>query len=374
MQRITFYGIKYFPSRGGTSRVAENLILQLKDKFDITIYCYQGEGAENHMEGVKVVQFKPWAPGAIGAFIYFFVSAIHLLIKGKADLVHAHKTDCAFFIPLLKLRFKVLATSHEAPYTRDKWNKFVKFYFHFVERIFIKSPTACTCISSPLTSYYEEKYGRTVHFIPNGISLVETAAADLDRAKTFLPPGASLDEPFILFASRRLMSTKGCHTMLEALISIQYAGQVFIAGELTESKHLRHIKELSSKLNVHFLGFVNPLPTLLALTKRAELFIFPSETEGMSIMLLEVASIGGPIIASDIPENTSVFNENEVLYFKSKDAHDLAEKIKHALGNKQEINAMGLVAKHKVFSEYNWSTIAVTYADIYNQLIFAKAG
>jgi glycosyltransferase involved in cell wall biosynthesis len=374
MQKIAFYGIKYFPSRGGTSRVAENLILQLKDRFDITIYCYKSEGAEHHMEGVKVVQFKPLAPGAIGAFIYFLVSALHLLLKGKADLIHAHKTDCAFFIPLLKLRFKVLATSHEAPYTRDKWNKFVKFYFHMVERIFIKSPTACTCISSPLTDYYQKKYGRVIHFIPNGISLVETGDADLDHARTFLPPGATLDKPFILFASRRLMSTKGCHTMLEALIALKYTGQVFIAGELTESKHLRHIRALSLKLNVHFLGFVNPLTTLLALTKRAELFIFPSETEGMSIMLLEVASIGRPIIASDIPENTSVFSEKEVLYFKVKDAGDLAEKVKLALSSKDQLDAMGSEARRKVFTDYNWSNIAISYADIYDRLTLAKAG
>src|SRR5882762_652344 len=125
-KRIAFYGIKFFPSRGGSSRVSENLIIQLKDQFAITIYCFENDLAGTYMEGVTVVQFKRLAPGSVGVFIYFLSSAIHILFKGKIDLVHAHKTDCALFIPLLRLRYKVLATSQEAPYKRDKWNKFVK--------------------------------------------------------------------------------------------------------------------------------------------------------------------------------------------------------------------------------------------------------
>src|SRR5690606_17510297 len=256
MKKIAFYGIKYFPSRGGTSRVAENLILQLRDRYDITIYCYTNEDAENHIEGVKVRQFKPRAKGAIGAFIYFFMTALHLLFKGDYDLIHAHKTDCALFIPLLRLRHKVIATSHEAPYTRDKWNRFIKLYFHLMERIFIVAPNIATCISQPLTEYYIDRYQKNVVFIPNGINPLFPKDFNLEKAKSFLPVGASIEHPFVLFSARRLMGTKGCHTMLEALKLANYPGQIFIAGELEESKYLKQLKKLSVGLKVYFLGFV----------------------------------------------------------------------------------------------------------------------
>jgi glycosyltransferase involved in cell wall biosynthesis len=370
MKRVVVYGVKTFPSRGGTDRVAENLVIQLKEEFPTTVYCYSDPEAENHIKGIRVIQFKPISQGAIGAFVYFFMSAIHLLFQKNVGVVHVHKTDAAFFVPLLKIRHKVVATSHEAPYKRDKWNKFVKLYFHLVERIFIKSSDQCSCISQPLTDYYKAKYGKEVLFVPNGINLVEPEQFDVKAARSFLPDGASLDKPYVLFSARRLMGTKGCHTMLEALAKINYQGQVFIAGELHHnSDYLEKLKKLASGLNVYFLGYVYPLNTLLALVDHADLFIFPSETEGMSIMLLEVASVGKPIVASDIPENTQVFSGNEVLYFKNMDAGDLAEKLTYALGHKEEMRALGKRCQQRVYADYLWTNIARTYATVYKSIM-----
>jgi len=235
-----------------------------------------------------------------------------------------------------------------------------------VEYLFIHTPNVCTCISKPLTEYYEEHYGKHVYFIPNGINPVNPKDFDLEKAISFLPEGASINDPYILFAARRLMRTKGCHTMLQALARINYQGQVFIAGELDHnSKYLEELKVLSTGMNIYYLGFVNPLSALFALVEKSKLFIFPSETEGMSIMLLEVASVGKPLVVSDIPENTQVFHEDEVIYFKNKDPEDLALKITFALENEVEVEKMASTAKIKVLKDYNWENIAGMYAEIY---------
>ncbi|TSJ40988.1 glycosyltransferase family 4 protein [Mucilaginibacter corticis] len=364
-RRLVIYGVNFFPPKGGTSRVVENLILQLKDEFDITIYCYRTPRAKTHIAGVKTVEFRQWAKGSPGSLIYFFCSAVHLLLFGKADLVHAHKTDCALFIPLLKLRFKVIATSHEAPYKRDKWNYLQRTYFRLAERVFVSSADVCTCISKPLSDYYETKYKRKVYFIPNGINVTERKDFDEAAARGFLPGPASLDRPYILFSARRLMSTKGCHTMLEALRAINYEGQVFITGELEETAYLQKLKRLSTGLNVFFLGYVDPLNALLGLVSRAGLFIFPSETEGMSVMLMEVASVGVPIIASDIPENTQVFSPEEVSYFQTGNAADLAGKIKRALDEPARMEIFGAAARKLVITNYLWKDICQKYSEIY---------
>ncbi|MEY4930829.1 MAG: hypothetical protein RI909_1553, partial [Bacteroidota bacterium] len=137
----------------------------------------------------------------------------------------------------------------------------------------------------------------------------------------------------------------------------------------TSDDYLDKLKQLSKGLNVFFLGFVNPLPTLLALIQHADLFIFPSETEGMSIMLLEVATVGKPIVASDIPENKQVFNGDEVLYFKSKDSDDLAKKIEFALRNKPEMQKIALNCQARVFTDYLWSNIAKSYGKLYEDVL-----
>ncbi len=369
-KRVIFFGIKTFPSQGGTDRVAENLIAQLRESFDITLYCYKDPSAKNHISGVRVVEMPRMGAGSVGSFIYFLLSALHILVTQRADLIHAHKTDCAFFIPLLRMRFPVLATSHEAPYKRDKWSAFEKLYFRLAERLFIHSSTVCTCISEPLTNHYIERYGRKVIFIPNGINPLTTDSFDFNGVKRFLPDGVSLERSYVLFSARRIMKTKGCHTMLEALANVGYSGQVLIAGELTHNpEYVEQLKRAGQSLDVHFLGFVHPLPALLALVSRADFFIFPSETEGMSIMLLEVASAGRPIIASDIPENRQVFTENEVLFFKVSNAPDLADKIHMALNQQNKMEALAVSCREKVYTDYVWSKIALRYAYVYRTVI-----
>ena len=61
-KKIVIFGVKYFPSKGGTSRVVENLLRELKDHFEITIYCYKNELAADFMEGVKTIQFSETVP------------------------------------------------------------------------------------------------------------------------------------------------------------------------------------------------------------------------------------------------------------------------------------------------------------------------
>lgn len=366
-KNIAFFGIKYFPSRGGTSRVAENLIINLAKEHEVTIYCYKNKLAKTHIEGVNVIEFPEIGLGNLGVFLYYFLCYCHIRLKGKYDIIHAHKIDSFFFLNGLTKSASVIATAHEAPYKRDKWGKVAKAFFKVNEKRFLNFKGVKTAISKPLCEYYKENYNVDVLFIPNGINLFEESTED--NTRNFWPENVPVDSPFVLFAARRIMGTKGLHTMLKAYEKIDYKGNIFIAGELDNyPAYIKQIKELSKGLNVHFLGFVNPLPTLLDFVGKCEYFVFPSETEGMSIMLLEVASIGKPILASDIPENTQVFDDEDVLYFENKNVDDLSQKIVWAENNISEFNKLGVHAKLKVNTKYTWDRISLEYIAVYNNM------
>lgn len=367
-KKVIFYGVKDFPSRGGTSRVVENIILNLLTEFEVTLYCYKNEKAQTNIAGIKVLQFPVFPLKEVGVFIYYFITALHILFFQNAkSIIHAHKTDCAIFIPLLRLKHKVILTSHEAPYKRDKWGKSGKLYFRFMEKVFIYSGATLTSISKPLSDYYENRYKKKVKFIPNGITLNEEY--DYVRAENILTK-ERINGPFITFAARRLMATKGCHTMLEALSLINYTNPIVIAGELDHAgNYVNELKKKYGHLNIYFIGYIEPLSLLLGLIKKSDLFIFPSETEGMSIMFLEVISTGVNIIASDIPENTQILDSDEILYFKNKDAHDLADKISFALTNKEILNEYNKKALKKIKEKFLWDQIAKEYIKAYNALL-----
>jgi len=365
--KIAFFGIKYFPSKGGTSRVVENLILQLHKEYDITIYCYKNKEAANHIQGVKTVQLSEIGLGNLGTFLYYFLCYCHIAFKGKYDIIHAHKIDSVCLLPGLARRAKVVATAHEAPYRSDKWGWLAVRYFKFCEKRFVGFKGIKTSISKPLAAFYREKFDIDISYIPNGIRKGEPLSKE--GLADYWPKELDMDMPFILFAARRIMATKGLHTLLDALDQLRYTGHILIAGEESHSPaYMRSMKKYSATLSVHFLGFVHPLSNLLALVDTCQYFVFPSETEAMSIMLLEVASLGKPIIASDIPANTEIFNKDEVLFFQNKSVDDLVRKLSWAEENKSALNRMADAAKLKVEEVYTWDKIAEEYRSLYNML------
>jgi len=68
-----------------------------------------------------------------------------------------------------------------------------------------------------------------------------------------------------------------------------------------------------------------------AWSESARLFVFPSTVEALSMMLLEAASTGAPIVCSEHTENVAVLAQ-QTLLFRSGDAQDLREKLEWALG------------------------------------------
>ena len=365
--KIAILGVKYYPSKGGVSRIVEDMLIQLKDQYEFTIYCYKDQEANNHLEGVNVIQMPSYPFGALGVFFFYLRCTLHMLRHGDFDLIHVHKTDAAFFVPMLTKKFTVIATSHEAPYKRDKWNRFAKAYFRYMEKVFISSKAKLTSISRPLSAYYLEKYGREVQYIPNGVEIA--TEYDYESADQILADH-KVEGEFLFFAARRIMGTKGAHTMLEGLNKINYQGTVVIAGDLSQlPAYTKKIKDLSKNLNVKFIGYVNGKAKLMALVDRSRFFIFPSETEGMSIMLLEVGMVGTPLICSDIPENTAVFDDPEVLYFRNKDADDLAEKMLWAFENEADMQVKASNAQRRVIEEYDRAVIVEHYIDLYDSML-----
>ncbi|GAB4419859.1 MAG: glycosyltransferase family 4 protein [Bacteroidia bacterium] len=367
--KIAILGVKFYPSRGGVSRIVEDTLIELKDRYDFTIYCYKTPEAENYLPGVRAIQFPKIPGGAFGVFFYYLRCTLHALRHGNYDLVHVHKTDAAFFVPMLTRKFKTIATSHEAPYRRDKWSGIGKAYFRLMERIFMRSHARLTSISKPLSAYYEQTYGRPVEYIPNGVEVANQF--DYDAADRVLAEHGVKGE-FMFFAARRIMGTKGAHHMLQALRQIGYKGSVVIAGDLSQlPAYTKQLKDLSKGLDVKFIGYISSKATLMALVDRSKFFIFPSETEGMSIMLLEVGSVGTPLVCSDIPENTSVFDDEEVLYFRNKDAADLAAKLEWAFAHPNEMEDKARAARQRVLDEYDRAVVVENYIRLYDDMLSA---
>ena len=364
--RLAIIGLRDYPSRGGTSRVVEDLVEELKDTWDITLYCERSKDPGQHAEGLTLVRIPRMPFGSLGVFLFYAICSIHLLWRGQQDLVHVHKVDACALLPLLAWRFPTIATSHESPYTRDKWSWLARSYFRLTESLMLRYATAVTCVSEKLSTEYQARTQRPVHFIANGIRagfpVDQEAAAQQLRA-------LRIDGPFLLFAARRIMASKGCHTLLDALQEQRVDLPLIIVGDFDQlPAYTRRLQSLAEGLPVAFVPAL-PRSTLMGLVEQAEAFVFPSETEGMSMMLLEVAWLGTPIFASDIPENTNVFSDQEISYFPTGDSAALSTRLEQHIEQPEAAAERALRARQRVQEFHEIQQVVERYDSLYRRVL-----
>jgi glycosyltransferase involved in cell wall biosynthesis len=360
---IGVLGIKGLPSKGGAERVAEEIITSaLAAGFKVTVYGKNDyNNKDNTLGNVNLINIK-YLPGKhLGAFSYGLISAFHALIFGNYDLIHLHCADYGYIVPLLRIKYKVIGTSHGAEYNRDKWNIIAKAFFKFSEILFVKYTNVCTNVSKSLTYYYQTKYKRKVIYIPNGINLnhnYKFGLLDLTQFK--------LPSKYILFAAGRIIPSKGCDILLKAYANINNKIPLVIIGRFDDKDYKKYIHQIADR-NVLFIDFISDKAVLYEIISRCQFFIFPSTYEAMSIMLLEVAYLMKGIICSDICQNIDAIEDN-ALYFRSNNIIDLKSKIEYALEHQDKMDKIGLIAHEWIKKYRNWSMIVNNYLRIYNNV------
>ena len=99
----------------------------------------------------------------------------------KYDVVHIHAEGPAFFSFLPKIfGKKVIVTIHGIDWQREKWKSgFGSKFIRQGERNAVKYADEIIVLSKGVQDYFMNTYGRTTHFIPNGVSRPKIQNADL---------------------------------------------------------------------------------------------------------------------------------------------------------------------------------------------------
>ena len=254
-----------------------------------------------------------------GTFLRTFKNLYHALRVVEFDLVHVHHTDEAWVVPLLRLRYKVILTSHGRPYQVSKWGKLARIYFKISEWIGMRTAHVVTSVSKPQKDSFQSRYKRRVYYVPNG---VEKEKVDLVKAQIYLKV-CGIRGDFILFTMGR-----------------------FIEGKGTE---LIRLVKLHSKIPILTVKDMTDRATLLGLMKLAKVVLLPSYEEAMSMVMLEAAYQGTPIIASDLESNKYVLRENAA-YFKTGEWVDLFNRLTNVLDNYKSYKKKAKRLRHTIIS------------------------
>jgi glycosyltransferase involved in cell wall biosynthesis len=359
-KRVAVIGLKGLPPFGGAANVGDNIIRQLADEYDFTVYATATHtSVRGDYKGANQIVFRRFPIKKLNVFYHYIASAVHAVFRGRYDMVHLHHMDGAFILLLLRCRYKVVATSHGVPYKHGKWSKLLYPYFKINEWLQARLSNRLTVVSRSLIGHYAKVVPlRRITHIPNGITVMPA------------PEAAPDVKDYILFAAGRIIPVKGLHIMLPALRQCGYKGKVIILGDYAQKEEYRkEIFSMAEGLDVEFRGMIKDKQVLNSYIVNAKLFIFPSTHEAMSMMLLEVAALKVPVICSDIVQNTDVFSREEMLFFQSEDVADLAAKLSWALEHPDEMKRFTEKAFEKLLREYQWSTVSRQYDELFQSVI-----
>lgn len=366
---IAVLGIKSIPAVAGADRVVEKLLENFSPANDYWVYIRKdSRNAASCHDNLHFIQVPALRGKHLGSFSFFFLCCMHYLFKGRYDLAHVHNSDFGLFVPLLRLKrwIPVLGTFHGDPYTRAKWGRLARSYFHLSERFFVQFCDQLTSVSR----FKDRGRGlwseRKISYIPNGVDSYweESTSNVFDYDAHGLEPGN-----YALFACGRLDSTKGLHHLLEAWSDLAPKMQLLVVGDFGHDiEYSARMDQLMAETpGVVVYRDLLPRHALLDVLRRSRLFLFPSEYEAMSMMLLEAISCKTPVLCSDIPENLELLVEGYPFAHRSRDALSLRDALERWLED-ESAAVWADELYERCMTEYSWKGIAREYERYYREM------
>jgi glycosyltransferase involved in cell wall biosynthesis len=201
-------------------------------------------------------------------------------------------------------------------------------------------------------------------------SKLMTISNGIDLSKFIFP----LDRNFhknelILISVGRLISSKGQAFLINAFSRICNQTNIVlnIVGDGPDELILKDLaKSLGVYDKVHFLGHQDDVATLIS---NADIFVFASESEGLSNAVLEAMALGIPSIVIDAPGVSECHIDSETGFITDRELDIFIKKILLLVNSPELRKKMGENARARVESFYSIEANCNQYLELYRKLL-----
>lgn len=367
--KIAFIGQKGLPARtGGVERHVEGLVLKLaQNGDDIIVYGQKDYNQAKLINNprIRLINVASFKSKNFEAIIRTFLSCLDLL-RRRVDIIHFQSIGPSSLIPLvriLKPHTPIVFTFHCQDYHHQKWGALARWYLKLGEKIANRYADQVITVSKELTEHVGEIYHNSPLYIPNGV--FPPAA----KAATEIVERWGLNKDSYILWAGRLIHHKGVQYLIKAYQEIKTNKKLVIvgAGSYTDDYVQQLYKLAAGNENIIFTGNQSG-EILKELFANAYLLVQPSESEGLSLTLLEAMSYSLACLASDIEANKEAIADTGV-FFKNKDYKDLKYKLIELLAQPDLVKELGEKAFIRVQKNYNWDGISQQTIKVYHSLL-----
>jgi glycosyltransferase involved in cell wall biosynthesis len=213
---------------------------------------------------------------------------------------------------------------------------------------------------------------RENHVSPEKTHVIPGVGVNSDR---FLPSPEPDGKPVILFPARILWD-KGVGTLVEAarILKKSHDAQVVLVGESDPgnptSVEENVIKQWEKEGVIEYWGWKDDMARVY---QECHIVVLPSFYEGVPTALLEAASCGRPIVASDIPGcRTIVMDGINGFLVPVNDVQELANALIKLVSDRNLRMVMGAAGRNFILEKFTTQNINQHTIQVYDSLINEK--
>ena len=202
------------------------------------------------------------------------------------------------------------------------------------------------------------------------VTIVRGSGVDV---KKFIPAEESTGVPIVMLASRMLWD-KGVGEFIEAAKILKQEGVearfVLVGDSDPENPASIPNAQLSEWHELGIVEWWGERGNMHEMLTQSHIVCLPSYREGLPKVLLEAASCGKPIIATDVPGCREIVHNGENgMLVPLKNANSLASAIKELINNPEKRKIMGTNGRRLVENEFSEETIVFQTLKVYQELL-----
>jgi glycosyltransferase involved in cell wall biosynthesis len=372
--RIAMVGQRGVPATfGGIEHHVEELGSRLVERgHEVIVYARPNylESPIEEYRGMRVKVLPTVDSKHLDAIVHSGVSTA-AAIRERVDVIHYHAIGPGIpgALPRFASHAKVALTVHGRDGERAKWGRAARMVLSTAEWMSAKVPDATIVVSQDLQRHYLDAYGRQTWYIPNGVEPKDRLPAREITDRWGLTEGS-----YVLFVGR-LVPEKAPDLLIHAFRHLEGDVRLVIAGGSSfTDEYVGSLEALASTDDrVVMAGYVYG-DTLTELYSNASVFVLPSALEGLPLTLLEAASFGSPLVASDIPPHLEIVSEDAPGHrvFTSGSEDGLIAAIERARADGPAERTAAEAFREDVLQRYRWDRVVDETEHVYDTIVGGK--
>ncbi len=352
-KKIAIIGSVGIPANyGGFETLAEKLSLELKDRFDITVFCSSKSYEERLPEykGIRLEYIPLKANGAQS--VPYDMWSIWRAAKHH-DTLLILGTGGSLVLPICKRLYKrnYLVHVDGIEWKRGKWGKITRSYIHFAEKFGVKRGDCVISDNQAIKNTLLDSYGIDSVMIPYGADHVSAQPLS-DEVRNSHP----ILQKQYAFSVCRIEPENNIHVLLGAFSKIQKMPFVLIGNWHNSAYGLDLRERYGAHENLLLLDPIYDQQLLDQYRSNCSLYLHGHSAGGTNPSLVEAMYLGLNVLAFDVSFNRFT-TEEKASYFTT--AKDLQEKVD------QSIIENGKVMQAIALERYTWKKIAEAYTEIF---------